>query len=185
MKSKGSFFPVENSRKAAMTFTRRLKRSLESSAFLALCLCTCCGPIADIRETLNPDLIPPLLLEVRTLDGGRLELTFDEAPQCRPEELSIHPTLEILSVRTAECRLVLETAGQIPGLPYTLEADYAKLFGSEMATKAALEAIQIHGGYGYMKEFPVERYLRDAKLLEIGEGTSEIIRLVIARGLGL
>jgi alkylation response protein AidB-like acyl-CoA dehydrogenase len=71
------------------------------------------------------------------------------------------------------------------GRPYTKEANYAKLFGSEMATKAALEAIQIHGGYGYVKEFPVERYLRDAKLLEIGEGTSEIIRLVIARGLGL
>ena len=71
------------------------------------------------------------------------------------------------------------------GLPFTREANYAKLFASEMATKAALEAIQIHGGYGYMKEFPVERYLRDAKLLEIGEGTSEIMRLVIARGLGL
>ena len=71
------------------------------------------------------------------------------------------------------------------GQPYTKEANYAKLFGTEMATKAALEAIQIHGGYGYIKEFPVERYLRDSKLLEIGEGTSEIIRLVIARGLGL
>ena len=54
-----------------------------------------------------------------------------------------------------------------------------------MSTKAALEAIQIHGGYGYIKEFPVERYLRDSKLLEIGEGTSEVIRLVIARSLGL
>jgi alkylation response protein AidB-like acyl-CoA dehydrogenase len=71
------------------------------------------------------------------------------------------------------------------GKPYAREANYAKLFGTEMSTKAALEAIQIHGGYGYMKEFPVERYLRDSKLLEIGEGTSEIIRLVIARGLGL
>ena len=71
------------------------------------------------------------------------------------------------------------------GQPYALEANYAKLFGSEISTKAALEAIQIHGGYGYIKEFPVERYLRDAKLLEIGEGTSEVIRLVIARCLGL
>ncbi|SFR02099.1 acyl-CoA dehydrogenase [Desulfoscipio geothermicus] len=70
------------------------------------------------------------------------------------------------------------------GLPYSKEASMAKLFASEMATKAALEAIQIHGGYGYMKEFPVERYLRDAKLLEIGEGTSEVQRLVIARALG-
>ena len=71
------------------------------------------------------------------------------------------------------------------GQPYAQEANYAKLFGSEMATKAALDAIQIHGGYGYINEFPVERYLRDSKLLEIGEGTSEVIRLVIARGLGL
>jgi alkylation response protein AidB-like acyl-CoA dehydrogenase len=69
--------------------------------------------------------------------------------------------------------------------PYSREAAYAKLFATEMATRAALEAIQIHGGYGYMKEFPVERYLRDAKLLEIGEGTSEVQRLVIARSLGL
>lgn len=71
------------------------------------------------------------------------------------------------------------------GRPYAREAAYAKLFATEMATRAALEAIQIHGGYGYMKEFPVERYMRDAKLLEIGEGTSEVQRLVIARQLGL
>ena len=70
------------------------------------------------------------------------------------------------------------------GRPYSKEAAMAKLFASEIATRAALEAIQIHGGYGYMKEFPVERYLRDAKLLEIGEGTSEVNRLVIARQLG-
>ncbi len=70
-------------------------------------------------------------------------------------------------------------------LPFTKEAAMAKLFASETAVKAALEAIQIHGGYGYMKEYPVERYLRDAKLTEIGEGTSEIQRLVIARQLGL
>ncbi|MHB0886784.1 MAG: acyl-CoA dehydrogenase [Bacillota bacterium] len=70
-------------------------------------------------------------------------------------------------------------------LPFTKEAAMGKLFASETATRAALEAIQIHGGYGYMKEYPVERYLRDAKLTEIGEGTSEIQRLVIARQLGL
>lgn len=71
------------------------------------------------------------------------------------------------------------------GRPYSKEANYAKLFSSEMATRAALDAIQIHGGYGYIREFPVERYLRDAKLMEIGEGTSEVVRMVIARGLGL
>jgi len=70
------------------------------------------------------------------------------------------------------------------GLPFTRESAMAKLFASETAVKAALEAIQIFGGYGYMKDYPVERYLRDAKLMEIGEGTSEIQRLVIARQLG-
>jgi hypothetical protein len=66
----------------------------------------------------------------------------------------------------------------------TREASMAKLVASEMCVKSSLEAIQIHGGYGYMQEYPVERYLRDAKLMEIGEGTSEIQRLVIARECG-
>jgi alkylation response protein AidB-like acyl-CoA dehydrogenase len=69
-------------------------------------------------------------------------------------------------------------------LPFSREAAIAKLFASEAAVKAALDAVQIFGGYGYMKDYPVERYLRDAKLMEIGEGTSEIQRLVIARLLG-
>ena len=59
----------------------------------------------------------------------------------------------------------------------------AKLFASEASVRASMKAIQIHGGYGYTNEFPVERYLRDAKLLEIGEGTSEVQRMVIARRL--
>jgi len=70
------------------------------------------------------------------------------------------------------------------GLPFTRESSMAKLVASETAVKSALEAIQIFGGYGYTKDYPVERYLRDAKLTEIGEGTSEIQRLIIARQLG-
>jgi alkylation response protein AidB-like acyl-CoA dehydrogenase len=69
------------------------------------------------------------------------------------------------------------------GRPYTREASVAKLFASEAATRACNRAVQIHGGYGYTREFPVERYLRDAKLCEIGEGTSEIQRTIIAREL--
>ncbi len=69
------------------------------------------------------------------------------------------------------------------GRPFTTEAAYGKLFSSEVAMKSATEAVQIHGGYGYIKEFPVERYFRDAKFCAIGEGTSEIQRLVIARQL--
>ncbi|MHB1846204.1 MAG: acyl-CoA dehydrogenase family protein [Deltaproteobacteria bacterium] len=67
------------------------------------------------------------------------------------------------------------------GRRFTREASIAKLFASESAMRACGKAVQIHGGYGYTDDFPVERYLRDAKLCEIGEGTSEIQRLVIAR----
>jgi alkylation response protein AidB-like acyl-CoA dehydrogenase len=68
--------------------------------------------------------------------------------------------------------------------PFTKEAAMAKLFASEMCMRTCEQAVQILGGYGYMKEYPVERFFRDAKLLEIGEGTSEIQRLVIARQIG-
>jgi len=65
--------------------------------------------------------------------------------------------------------------------PSNIDASIAKLFTSEMATRACLNAIQIHGGNGYTKEVPVERYMRDAKLCEIGEGSSQIQRMIIAR----
>jgi alkylation response protein AidB-like acyl-CoA dehydrogenase len=70
------------------------------------------------------------------------------------------------------------------GRPFTLEASFAKLFASEMCTQICLQAIQILGGNGYLCDYPVERNLRDAKLIEIGEGTSEVQRLIIARHLG-
>jgi alkylation response protein AidB-like acyl-CoA dehydrogenase len=67
------------------------------------------------------------------------------------------------------------------GRPYTMEAAMAKMFATEMAEKVCRDAIQVHGGYGYSQEYPVERLYRDARLMTIGEGTSEIQRLVIAR----
>jgi alkylation response protein AidB-like acyl-CoA dehydrogenase len=69
------------------------------------------------------------------------------------------------------------------GREHKIESSMAKLFASEAAVEIALDAVQIHGGYGYLKEYPVERYLRDSKLGTIGEGTSEVQRLVIAREL--
>jgi alkylation response protein AidB-like acyl-CoA dehydrogenase len=69
------------------------------------------------------------------------------------------------------------------GQPYSTEAAMAKLFASEVSRQVTNDAVQVHGGYGYVTEYHVERYLRDAKLTEIGEGTSEIQRLVIARNL--
>ena len=70
------------------------------------------------------------------------------------------------------------------GRTFTKEAAMCKLYASEICMEVTNQAIQIHGGYGYMRDYEVERYMRDAKLLEIGEGTSEVQRIVIARQIG-
>jgi alkylation response protein AidB-like acyl-CoA dehydrogenase len=82
-------------------------------------------------------------------------------------------------------RLLVQRAAQLKdlGQPFVKSASQAKLYAAEVAMRAASKAIQIHGGNGYMKDYPVERYFRDAKLCEIGEGTSEIQRIVIAKEL--
>ncbi len=71
------------------------------------------------------------------------------------------------------------------GRDFAQQAAIAKLYTGELARRACNESLQIHGGYGFMDEYPISRFYRDAKVLEIGEGTNEIQRLVIARGLGL
>jgi short/branched chain acyl-CoA dehydrogenase len=71
------------------------------------------------------------------------------------------------------------------GRPYKKEAAMAKLYASEIAVDVARDAVQVHGGYGYIEEFPVCRHFRDSKILEIGEGTSEVMRILISRELGL
>ena len=68
-------------------------------------------------------------------------------------------------------------------MPFGVAASEAKLYAAETAMRATTKAIQIHGGYGFLKDYPVERYFRDAKICEIGEGTSEIQRMVIAKSL--
>ena len=70
------------------------------------------------------------------------------------------------------------------GARFSMEASIAKLFASELATRATHKAIQIHGGYGFMDEYPVSRYWRSVKINEIGEGTSEVQRMLIAKQLG-
>jgi alkylation response protein AidB-like acyl-CoA dehydrogenase len=101
---------------------------------------------------------------------------------------------EAIAFKLADMRASIEAARLLTyraawlkdqGRPYTTEAAIAKLRASETAVDVTREAIQVHGGYGYTEEFPVARAYRDAKVLEIGEGTSEILRLVIARDLGL
>lgn len=90
-----------------------------------------------------------------------------------------------MAVETDAARLLTQRAAWLHDTeqPFSKEACMAKLYSGSAAVRASLAAIQIHGGYGYTRDFPVERYLRDAKLCEIGEGTNEVQRLVIARHL--
>jgi alkylation response protein AidB-like acyl-CoA dehydrogenase len=80
-------------------------------------------------------------------------------------------------------RLLVHRAARLKdaGQPFSQAASEAKLYAAETAMRATTKAIQIHGGYGYLKDYPVERYFRDAKLCEIGEGTSEVQRMIIAK----
>jgi len=103
-------------------------------------------------------------------------------------------SFEALQFKIADMKVGVETARlayqraawlRDRGRPFATEGSIAKLYASEVAVSAAREAVQVHGGYGYVEEFPVARFYRDAKVLEIGEGTSEIQRLLIARALGL
>jgi alkylation response protein AidB-like acyl-CoA dehydrogenase len=98
---------------------------------------------------------------------------------------AIQQKLADMSTEIDAARLLVYRAAWLKqqGRPHTEEGAKAKLFASEMARRQTAEAIQVLGGYGYTKEFPVERYYRDAKITEIYEGTSEIQRLVIARSI--
>ncbi len=98
---------------------------------------------------------------------------------------SIQWMLADMAMEIDAARLLVYRAAQLKdrGMPYVMAASEAKLYAAETAMRAATKAIQIHGGYGYIKDYPVERYFRDAKICEIGEGTSEIQRMVIAKEL--
>lgn len=141
-----------------------------------------------------------------TLDGGRISIgalgvgiaqaSLDKALSYAKERKQFGQPIssfQAIQFKLADMAMEVELARTMvhkaawlkdQGKPFSKEAAYAKLFATETAVRSADEAIQIHGGYGYMREYEVERYLRDAKLLVIGEGTSEIQRVVIARQLG-
>lgn len=141
-----------------------------------------------------------------TLDGGRIGIAamavgiaqgaFNKALAYAKERKQFGKPLsefQVTQFKLADMAMKIELARNMvykaawlkdQGRPFTKEASMAKLYASEMAMEVADEAIQIHGGYGYMKEYEVERYMRDAKLLEIGEGTSEVQRMVISRLVG-
>jgi len=144
---------------------------------------------------------------LNTLDGGRISIAalavgiaqgaFEAALAYAHERKQFGRPIsyfQAIQLKLADMAMEIELARNMvlkaawlkdQGRPFTKEAAFAKLYASEMAFRACNQSIQIHGGYGYMKEYGVERMLRDAKLMEIGEGTSEIQRLVIARQLGI
>jgi alkylation response protein AidB-like acyl-CoA dehydrogenase len=98
---------------------------------------------------------------------------------------SIHERLSAHATRVEAARLLTYRAAWLKdqGRRMTLESAMAKLYSSEIAVRAAEDCVQLHGGYGFVKDYPAEKYFRDVKLLTIGEGTSEVQRLVIARQL--
>ena len=85
------------------------------------------------------------------------------------------------TIDASELLIYQAAAKKNAGEPMTLDGAMAKYFSSEVAVKISTDAVQIHGGYGYTKDFPVERFYRDSKLCTIGEGTSEIQKMVIAK----
>jgi alkylation response protein AidB-like acyl-CoA dehydrogenase len=141
-----------------------------------------------------------------TLDGGRIgigamavgvaQAAYEKALQYAQERHQFGRSLskfQAIQFKLADMAMKIELARNMvykaawlkdQGRPFSKEASMCKLYASEIAMQVADQAVQIHGGYGYMREYEVERYMRDAKLLEIGEGTSEVQRMVIARLIG-
>jgi alkylation response protein AidB-like acyl-CoA dehydrogenase len=142
---------------------------------------------------------------MNTLNGGRIgiaaqaigiaEASFEAALKYSKERKAfgkLISKLQAIQFKLSDIAVKVECAKMLTfkaaalkdvGKPYYKEAAMAKLYSSKIAVECALDAIQIHGGYGYVREYLVERYLRDAKITEIYEGTSEIQKIVIARAL--
>jgi alkylation response protein AidB-like acyl-CoA dehydrogenase len=142
---------------------------------------------------------------MKTLNGGRIgiaaqalgiaeasleaSINYSKQRKAFGTEIKNHQAIQFkiadMAVQVEASKLLILEAAALKdaGKDYTKQAAMAKLYASKVAVDCALEAIQIHGGYGYVREYLVERYLRDAKITEIYEGTSEIQRVVIAREL--
>lgn len=142
---------------------------------------------------------------MKVLDGGRISIAalslgcaegaFDAALKYSQERKQFGKRLcdfQAIQFKLAQMGMNIETSRMLTyraahlrdsGQPYAFAASQAKLFASETAVRCSEEGVQIHGGYGYIKEFPAEKYYRDSKLLTIGEGTSEVQRMVIARAI--
>ena len=178
------------------------KMGLRASDTCAIALDDCRIP----QENLLGERGKGLAIALSNLEGGRIGIAAQAIGIARAafeaalsyargrvqfgkpiiEHQSIANLLADMHTRLNAARLLTLHAARLKstGLPCLSEASQAKLFASEMAEQVCSSAIQIHGGYGYLEDYPVERYYRDARITQIYEGTSEIQRMLIARELG-
>jgi alkylation response protein AidB-like acyl-CoA dehydrogenase len=196
-----SAFIVERGTPGFRTGRKEDKLGVRSSDTRELLLEECRVPLENLLGAPGEGFIDTL----RILDRGRIgiaafsvgiaqgayEAALGYAQERRQfgqaigEFQAIQWKLADMAVKVNAARLLTQRAATLrdAGREHTVESSMAKLYASEIAVEVALDAVQVHGGVGYTKEFPVERFLRDAKLGTIGEGTSEVQRLVIARSL--
>jgi alkylation response protein AidB-like acyl-CoA dehydrogenase len=194
-----SCFLVEKGMPGFIPGKNEPKMGLKGSVTSALSLENCRVPVQNLLGEEGAGFRQMLI----TLDAGRISIgamalglgqaAFDEAQRYAKQRVQFgQPIAKFQAIQwmiadmateldAARLMIYRAAARKDAGLRFTKEAAMAKLYASEAAERAAHKALQIHGGYGYSREYPVERIYRDQRLCAIGEGTSEIQRLVIAR----
>lgn len=204
-KSKGtrgtSAFIVEKDTPGFSIGKKEDKMGIRASSTTELIFQNCRVP----KENLLGQLGEGFKIAMQTLDGGRIgiaaqalgiaQAALDESVKYSKERIQFGKTLSKfqaiqwaladMETEIEAARLLVYRAAYLKDTkqPYSSAAAMAKLFAAETAMKVTTKAVQLHGGYGYMKDYPVERLMRDAKITEIYEGTSEVQRMVIAGNL--
>ncbi|MBR6758106.1 MAG: acyl-CoA dehydrogenase [Bacteroidaceae bacterium] len=202
MKTKGiSAFIVEAGTPGFEIGKKELKMGIRGSATAELIFNNCRIP----KENLLGKIGGGFGIAMKTLDGGRIGIAaqalgiaqgaLDETVKYTKERKQFGKAIgqfqntqfqmADLKTRIEAARLLVRSAAfkKDNGIPYSADAAMAKLFAAETAMEVTTKAVQFHGGYGYTREYPVERMMRDAKITEIYEGTSEVQRMVIAANL--
>jgi alkylation response protein AidB-like acyl-CoA dehydrogenase len=196
-----SAFILEKGMEGFITGKKENKLGMRASDTTQLTFDNCKVPVENLLGVEGEGFVQAM----KILEGGRISiaaLSIGLAQGCLEASLKYSnerkqfgtkiSSFQAIQFKLADMQTNIEAARLLnfkaaymkdQGLPNTKEAAQAKLFASEIAEKAANEAVQIFGGYGFIKDFPVEKFYRDVKLLTIGEGTSEVQRIVIARHL--
>jgi hypothetical protein len=196
-----SAFVVDKGTKGFRAGKKEDKLGLRASDTAELIFEDCVIPAENLLGTEGQGFVDAM----RVLDGGRISIAalslgmaegaYDAALNYSKERRQFGKSIsdfQAIQWKLADMATEIEAAKLLTlraaamkdaGMKTTLESSMAKLFASEVAVRCANEGVQIHGGYGFIKDYPAEKFYRDVKLCTIGEGTSEIQRLVIARQL--